>query len=162
MCHPHHCPTLPCCIAISHLIASPCLILLPCLIALPCLAPPCCIALPRLVACRALLPRPTLLHSLVGIVVIMLQHVVMTCHLSPISGQHGWHVNLVTEWVVGVTYHELLCVVYNTTRWRRLLSVFVTCCNATKKDVDVTSHLSCWRHVTKCHMSLTLLPSILL
>ncbi len=22
------------------------------------------------------------------------------------------------------------------------------------------SHLSCWRHVTKCHMSLTLLPSI--
>ncbi len=26
---------------------------------------------------------------LVGIVVNMLQHVVATCHLSPISGQHG-------------------------------------------------------------------------
>ncbi len=62
----------------------------------------------------------------------------------------------------GVTCHELLCVVYNTTRWRSLLSVFVACCDATKKDVDVTSHPSCWRHVTKCHMSLSLLPSILL
>ncbi len=36
------------------------------------------------------------------------------------------------------------------------------CCDATKKHVDVTSHPSCWRHVMKCHMLLTLLPSILL
>ncbi len=100
--------------------------------------------------------------SLVGIVVDMLQHVVTTCHLLPISGQHGWHANLVTEWVAGVTCHELSCVIYNTTRWHSLSSVFVTCCEVTKKDVDVMSHPSWWRHVTKCHMLLTMSPSILL
>ncbi len=100
--------------------------------------------------------------GLVGIVFNMLQHVVTTCHLSSISGWHGWHLNLVTEWVVGVTCHELLRVVYDTTRWCILLSVFVVCCDATKKDVDVTSHPSCWRHVTKCHTLLTFLPPILL
>ncbi len=99
---------------------------------------------------------------LVGIVVDMLQHVVTACHLLPISGRHGWHANLVTEWVMGVTCQELSCVVYDTTRWRSLLFVFVACCDATKKDVDVTSHPSCWRHVTKCHISLMLSPSILL
>ncbi len=97
---------------------------------------------------------------LVGIVVNMLQHVVTACHSLPISGRHGWHANLVTEWVVVVTCHKLSCVVYNTTRWHSLLSVFVACCDATKKDVDVTSNLSCWRHVMKCHMLLTLSPSI--
>ncbi len=84
--------------------------------------------------------------TLVGIVVDMSQHVVTTCHLSPISGQHGWHANLVTEWVTGVTYHKLSCVVYNFTRWCSLSSVFVACCDTTKKDVDVMSHLSCRWH----------------
>ncbi len=98
--------------------------------------------------------------ALEGIVIDMSWHVVTTCHLLPISGQHGWHANLVTEWVAGVTYHKLLCVVYDTTRWCSLLSVFVACCDTTKKDVDVTWHLSCRRHVTKCHMLLTLSPSI--
>ncbi len=97
---------------------------------------------------------------LVEIVINMSRHVVTTCHLLPVSGRNGWHANLVTEWATGVTCHELSHVVYDTTRWHILLSVFVTCCDATKKHVDVTSHPSCWWHVTKCHMSLTLSPSI--
>ncbi len=99
---------------------------------------------------------------LVGIVVNMSRNAMTTCHLLPISGRHGWYANLVTEWVAGVTCHKLLCVVYDTTRWRSLSTVSVACCDMTKKDVDMMSHLSCQQHVTKCHMSLTLSQSILL
>ncbi len=58
--------------------------------------------------------------------------------------------------------HVTSCHVSSSILLSILLSVFVECCDATKKYVEVMSHLSCWQHVMKCCMLLTLLPSSLL
>lgn len=90
------------------------------------------------------------------------------CHqiLLPIFGQHGRHTFLVTKWVAFVTCHKALHVM---TQQRKsylvnyLVTYFVVCfccvswCN--KEHVEMTSCLSCWQHVTKFSMLLTLLSS---
>ncbi len=96
---------------------------------------------------------------LVGIVVDMSwQHVICGQFLADMGDTQILWLNESWEWHV-----TSCCALYTALLGDIVCCLFFfACCDVTKKDFDVTSHPSCQQHVTKYHMLLTLLPSILI